>query len=124
MSKLGPNKVLRFVLKLHIVATLAFLLFFPLFKSKQPPTALSVTVHRMTALIREAVEFRSKRGRNVRSTGELLTFSPHEPTNRIVDGWGNEFKIEVASDGGIKIFSNGEDNQPGGAGDGGTFLPP
>jgi hypothetical protein len=85
---------------------------------------LSITVSRLTEIAGEAREFRAKVGRNPRSVSELLTFSPFKPTNRISDGWGNQFIIEVAADGGIKIFSNGEDSKPGGAGDGGTFLPP
>jgi hypothetical protein len=91
---------------------------------KNAPNAATISMQRILTLVQEAREFRFKVGRNPRSANELLVFSPFESTNRLIDGWGNEFRIEVAEDGGIKIFSNGEDHKPGGAGDMGTFLPP
>jgi hypothetical protein len=91
---------------------------------KDDPNAETITMRHIIALVQEAREFRSKVGRNAHSLSDLIIFSPLKPTNRLVDGWGHEFRIEVAEDGGIKLFSNGEDSKPGGAGDMGTFLPP
>ena len=108
------------------VVYLLILLFFLLINVKNVTqrSELTIAIDRLTELTREAREFRQKVGKNPHSLNDLVWFSPFKPTNRLLDGWGNLFIIEVAEDGGIKISTNGKDNKRGGEGDGATFLPP
>ena len=113
----------RLILCVIVLLVFLFLLIINV-KNVTQRSQLTITVGRLTELVREATEFRQKVGRNPHSLNDLVWFSQFKPTNRLLDGWGNAFIIEVAEDGGITISTNGKDNKRGGEGDGATFLPP